>query len=1179
MGQRRRLNSTGNDLSSDELQPPLNGKSSPSVMLEPQQMAVEHGDEGSRLQPTLPPQSLKRLSVPASYPQHTKSTGLGAAQSDSNLSPSSPSGGGSSSVLRRPISPSGFSRWRHVADKLLNKSGSTDSQGADYDSPAEDVSLSEPTSQTGAASAAGKADSVIHLLPMLRFDGDLRLELDEPEAWVSLVEPSVLGQLPEEEVKRQSMIHELIFLEKNYQIILLIIDQLYIAGLQRELQWSEADVRLFFPSFEGIVSVHKTFLGRLRARQAQGVVIVQIGDVFLQQFEGDEAEKMKRAYADFCCHKKQAEAEYKQRLKTDAKFAAFDKKWNENIGNRNLRFDSVMQTITQRITKYRILVDNIFKKTNKSSGDYGLMARACHYVDDVISHVNRELDQQKLKEELGRIYRSFDSKSTLVGRDGTPYGPAEEWKKHNLLDRRTLLFEARQVQIQRSSKEEEKKALSVTLLVMSDVLVLLSNSAGRDKYSWASIDSKRDRAVIHLQDLVLRLKPETAGAEERSLYLVSQELRTPYELTCETAKERDKLRKEIEAARDHGGNLRASSAMDGDDLADALFLDNYTAHIKRIDDVVAACRLRDDGIRRLCLEKEQLLQQMASCAGMTNYRLHRPPLLDMEEGNLQEGGEELLQSAQEAVRQADKLCCFLTAAALPSEGQGQRRDDGKEEVQRRIPSWPYGELLGQASPEPLPTVHLGVSAQAPARRHETFGGFDNKSEMPALTSTAGRSTSMKNPPRQRRSASPLNGTLSPACQPEQSEAQAVPLDQVSLAVSRTSLSPSTLSGRESGDGSSPSASSSPRLSAVLSDEQATLVPALIQLAHHLNQLTDGLAQHLTAVEALRHKYAAAQHKMAVMEGRDKRLNKHSGQLEELRALQEALARDKCQWQAQRDDERQQLDKLRKQLDADMMKAKQEREDVEKQRQAMFAQCEKLVENGLEVKLSSSAPYAQIFHRQQPPPEAAMSSELLLQSLAETGPLLEQDPRLAHLPPRPLSHQPAHYPPPLSTDGPPLQRLTSPPPLAAVLANGGPRSALAARSLLLPFNSFSSLPVAPALDTGATPPPSGLCGPAGRQPSQSSLLLPTGPPVLPKHSFSWKGSMESLCDKLRNPREGSALAPADRPDSAAPPRPTLRANSEAKLGIGNLMHLSEKDQALDHPPSTRKKGSAKKRYAF
>lgn len=73
MGQRRRLNSTGNDLSSDELQPPLNGKSSPSVMLEPQQMAGdrEQGDEGSRLQPALPPQSLKRLSVPASYPQHT----------------------------------------------------------------------------------------------------------------------------------------------------------------------------------------------------------------------------------------------------------------------------------------------------------------------------------------------------------------------------------------------------------------------------------------------------------------------------------------------------------------------------------------------------------------------------------------------------------------------------------------------------------------------------------------------------------------------------------------------------------------------------------------------------------------------------------------------------------------------------------------------------------------------------------------------------------------------------------------------------------------------------------------------------------------------------------------------------------------------------------------------------
>ena len=100
-------------------------------------------------------------------------------------------------------------------------------------SAAEDVSLSETVSHVGGHAGqnntgGAKADSVAHLLPMLRFDAELKLELEEPEAWVSVVQPAVLLDLTEQEIKRQSMIHELIFLEKNYHIILLIIDQVNI---------------------------------------------------------------------------------------------------------------------------------------------------------------------------------------------------------------------------------------------------------------------------------------------------------------------------------------------------------------------------------------------------------------------------------------------------------------------------------------------------------------------------------------------------------------------------------------------------------------------------------------------------------------------------------------------------------------------------------------------------------------------------------------------------------------------------------------------------------------------------------------------------------------------------------------------------------------------------------------
>lgn len=179
--------------------------------------------------------------------------------------------------------------------------------------------------------------------------------------------------------------------------------------------------------------------------------------------------------------------------------------------------------------------------------------------------------------------------------------------------------------------------------------------------------------------------------------------------------------------------------------------------------------------------------------------------------------------------------------------------------------------------------------------------------------------------------------------------------------------------------------------------------------------------------------------------------------------------------------------------------KRERDDVERQRQAMFAQCEKLVENGLEVKLSSSAPYVQIFHRQQP-----SSNEGQPQAAAD----LQEARRASLLPPRPLSHHPHHHP------APPESRLMSPPPYnydpSTHGPNGQPHALLKRPGLLLSSNSLSSLPIQPpTTSTPAVPKVSQMA--LGRQPSQQALLHPAANSA--KQSFSWKGSMESLCDKV------------------------------------------------------------------
>jgi A-kinase anchor protein 18 len=110
----------------------------------------------------------------------------------------------------------------------------------------------------------------------------------------------VTKRLKEKEIKRQEHIYEFILTEKHHCLTLRVMQKVFVDGLQKYFQLGKALDRMF-PRLHDLTEIHLSFLHKLRERQkSSSPVIDSVADILLEQFSGQEAEKLKSAYGEFC---------------------------------------------------------------------------------------------------------------------------------------------------------------------------------------------------------------------------------------------------------------------------------------------------------------------------------------------------------------------------------------------------------------------------------------------------------------------------------------------------------------------------------------------------------------------------------------------------------------------------------------------------------------------------------------------------------------------------------------------------------------------------------------------------------------------------------------------------------------------------------------------------------------
>ncbi|XP_033933591.1 LOW QUALITY PROTEIN: A-kinase anchor protein 13-like [Pseudochaenichthys georgianus] len=347
--------------------------------------------------------------------------------------------------------------------------------------------------------------------------GEFEAEAREMEAdsWSLGAEQEYLQQLDKELVKKQDVIYELMQTELHHIRTLRILSEVYRHGLQKELTLELQTVERLFPVLDELLELHTQHLLRLleRKRESQlqghggGGAIHRIGDLLLGQFSGSNGESMKRVYGRFCSRHNEAVNLYKELLTKDKRFKACIKKKMSSSIVRRLGIPECILLVTQRITKYPVLIQRMLQHTRESEEDHEDLSLAVRLVKEVIAAVDSKVNDHEKRKRLKDFHGRMDSKSIMMMKSGQIFA------REDLLRRRLVHDGGLQL------KNVQGRLKDVHALLLSDVFVFLQEKD--QKYIFSMLDQRS--TVISLQKLIVR---EVAN-EERGLFLITAGIEKP----------------------------------------------------------------------------------------------------------------------------------------------------------------------------------------------------------------------------------------------------------------------------------------------------------------------------------------------------------------------------------------------------------------------------------------------------------------------------------------------------------------------------------------------------------------------------------------------------------------------------------------------------------------------------
>jgi len=297
-------------------------------------------------------------------------------------------------------------------------------------------------------------------------------QTDEQKLWINSVPKEIADSTGDKEKKRQEVISEICYTERDFVKDLEYLRDFWILPLKGKMtgmssippQRRDKVVRNIFSNIVDQPSIHAVssrFAKSLTERQQMSPVVFHVGDIFLEfvpQFE---------PFIHYGAKQLEGKFEFENERSINKEFAKFVDDVERRRESRKLELNGYLTKPTTRLARYPLLLENVLKYTEDDNPDKADIPKALKLIRDLLSRVNAESGKAENRFNLRRLHEQLkfrpgekvDLKLTeetreLVFKSQLKKSPTEHADITAFLFDHAVLF----VRVKQVGKAEEMKA-------------------------------------------------------------------------------------------------------------------------------------------------------------------------------------------------------------------------------------------------------------------------------------------------------------------------------------------------------------------------------------------------------------------------------------------------------------------------------------------------------------------------------------------------------------------------------------------------------------------------------------------------------------------------------------------------------------------------------------------------
>jgi hypothetical protein len=216
---------------------------------------------------------------------------------------------------------------------------------------------------------------------------------DEQKLWINTVSKEVADSVGEREKKRQEVICEIMYTERDFVKDLEYLRDFWMKPLRSTSPASpspipehrrEKFIRTVFSNCLDVLAVNSNMAKELTRRQDENPVVRCVGDIFLRfvpRFEPFIKYGASQLYGKY---------EFEKERASNPAFSKFVDETERLKESRKLELNGYLTKPTTRLARYPLLLENVLKYTADGNPDKQDIPRAIQMIRDVLSRVNVE---------------------------------------------------------------------------------------------------------------------------------------------------------------------------------------------------------------------------------------------------------------------------------------------------------------------------------------------------------------------------------------------------------------------------------------------------------------------------------------------------------------------------------------------------------------------------------------------------------------------------------------------------------------------------------------------------------------------------------------------------------------------------------------------------------------------